>query len=184
LRGTLAAARGWAAQRACRPQGERKVRRKMLRLACFSDSTVFPRRCRAGEETRPQRAEYDSTCPAGARAAARMRRFSLTMKMPFPSRKRGTERPLQNRAILWFTCFVEAARFWGGQPFAPFRTRRIPYRLAHQHDSRLNWDEVFSARSCVSRRLLRLPHESRRSSAPGGDDRCDGKCRRLLWKPL
>ena len=38
--------------------------------------------------------------------------------------KHGTERPLQNHHALLVAGFVEAARFLGGQPFAPFSTKR------------------------------------------------------------
>jgi len=47
----------------------------------------------------------------------------------------------------------------------------------------INWDAAFSAHSCESRRPPRLPHESRKSSAPGGGARCDERCRKRRRKP-
>ena len=115
LREPAAAARGSAGQRASRPQGERKARRKMLRLDCFGDSLVFPRRCRAGEGMRAQRAEYDATRPAGASAGT----LSGTSfdREDAPSVPKGTD----GRAATKPVChvgngFVEAARISGGQP--------------------------------------------------------------------
>ena len=61
LREPAAAAHGWMARKANRPREEEKRVRNMLRLDCFGDSRVFPRRSRAGEESRAQRAEYDAT---------------------------------------------------------------------------------------------------------------------------
>src|SRR5713101_1688236 len=42
--------------------------------------------------------------------------------------KRGTERPLQNHHALLVAGFVEAARFLGGQPFAPSSTKLSHHR--------------------------------------------------------
>ena len=42
---------------------------------------------------------------------------------PFRPEKRGTERPLQNLPGVSFVCCVEAARFWGGQPFVSLRIK-------------------------------------------------------------
>lgn len=132
---------------------------------------------------RSQRAEYDATRPAGASAAARWWPLILTAKMPIPSRKARDGMAATKPVSLVGNGFVEVARILGGQPFAPFRSKLRNCRHARRNVVPLNQDAVFSARSCAPRRLSRFRRESRKSSAPGGDARCDETGRKRRWKP-
>lgn len=148
------AVRGLERQRAIRPQGGRKVRRKMRRHDCFGDSIVSP------DEAAPEK---------------ELGRGGRSMKHRLAQTQVWRGDVCRSAGIL--PAIIGAAESVRSRQDAG--ATQTPCESAFH----VNWDAVFSARNCAPRRPLRFPHESRKSNAPGDDAQCGETGRRRRPKP-